>query len=96
MTERKKMNKNTADSTRNNHARSIVKAISLRKEATFTKMTVAFLFTKIIILFFSVVLANIMSKKVFYYPHERIWRKNSMEKWLTSFVSRSKKTKISV
>jgi len=90
------MNKITADSARNTHARSIVKAISLRKVATLTTMTVVFLFTQIIILFFSVALANIMSKKVFYYPHERIWRKNSMEKWLTSFVSSSKKTKISV
>jgi len=45
MTERKKMNKNTADSIGDTHSRTVVRAISLRKEATLTKMTVAFLFT---------------------------------------------------
>ncbi len=56
-----------------NHLRSIVKAISWRFFATLTTAIIVFIFTGNFLLSIGVSIAEILSKIVLYYFHERIW-----------------------
>lgn len=62
------------------HARTVIKAISWRLIATFTTMTIVFLFTKQLILSLGVGVAEVLAKITFYYLHERLWNKISWGK----------------
>ena len=57
------------------HKRTIAKTISWRVIATFTTMTIVFLFTRKIALSLGVGLVEVLAKITFYYLHERIWQK---------------------
>ena len=56
-----------------NHLRSIVNAISWRFFATLTTAIIVFIFTGNFLLSIGVSIAEILSKIVLYYFHERIW-----------------------
>ena len=62
------------------HTRTVIKAISWRIIATFTTMTIVFLFTKKLILSLGVGVAEVLTKVTFYYLHERIWNRISWGK----------------
>jgi len=62
------------------HTRTVIKAISWRIIATFTTMTIVFLFTKKLILSLGVGVAEVLTKVTFYYLHERIWHRISWGK----------------
>ncbi|MFQ6103621.1 MAG: DUF2061 domain-containing protein [Candidatus Glassbacteria bacterium] len=53
--------------------RSIAKAISWRVIATFTTMSIVFIFTRELVLSLEVGFFEVTSKMLFYYFHERIW-----------------------
>ena len=56
------------------HKRTVAKAISWRVIATLTTMTIVFLFTKKFILTLGIGGAEVLSKMIFYYLHERAWQ----------------------
>ena len=56
-----------------NHLRSIVKAISWRFFATLTTAIIVFIYTGTFIHSIGVSIEDIFSKIVLYYFHERIW-----------------------
>ena len=56
------------------HKRTVAKAISWRVIATLTTMTIVFLFTKKFILTLGIGGAEVLSKMIFYYVHERAWQ----------------------
>ena len=74
------MPKRAKNSISENHARTIVKAISWRIIATLTTITIVFLFTRKIILSLGVGLVEIIAKITFYYLHERLWNRISWGK----------------
>ncbi len=55
------------------HKRSIVKTMSWRIIATIVTFTVAYLFTKEVVLATGIGLADATIKIVAYYSHERMW-----------------------
>jgi len=55
------------------HTRSIAKAVSWRVFATLTTMLLVFIFTRNWVLSGDVGLAELVSKIVIYYLHERVW-----------------------
>lgn len=55
------------------HARSVVKAFSWRAVATATTMALVFIFTGSLTVSLGVGVADVTSKLVFYYIHERVW-----------------------
>ena len=57
------------------HIRSLVKAASWRIFATLVTMAIVFIFTGKVKLMIGVGLADIVSKLILYYLHERIWNK---------------------
>lgn len=62
------------------HTRTVAKAICWRAVATLTTMTIVFLFTRRFILTLGVGFAEVITKMIFYYLHERIWNKISWGK----------------
>jgi adenylylsulfate kinase len=55
------------------HTRSLAKAISWRIFATLTTVLLVFVFTGNLVVSESVGLAELVSKIVIYYVHERVW-----------------------
>jgi len=59
------------------HVRSMVKAISWRIVATFTTMLLVFVFTGNLVVSGGVGLAELFTKIIIYYVHERLWNASS-------------------
>ena len=57
------------------HARTVIKAVSWRFIATFTTMTIVYIFTREWTLSLGVGLFEVLAKITFYYLHERAWQK---------------------
>jgi len=57
------------------HKRSVIKAVSWRVIATFTTMSIVFIFTRELVLSLEVGVCEVLAKMSFYYFHERIWDK---------------------
>ena len=55
--------------------RSIAKSISWRIVASLTTIIIVFIFTKNIIISFSIGFLEVISKIIIYYYHERMWNK---------------------
>jgi uncharacterized membrane protein len=68
------MTKKTAPPYKESHKRTVAKAISWRVIATLTTMTIVFLFTRKFILTLGIGGAEVLSKMIFYYLHERSWQ----------------------
>jgi uncharacterized membrane protein len=68
------MTKTTAHPYKEAHKRTVAKAISWRVIATLTTMTIVFLFTRKFILTIGIGGAEVLSKMIFYYLHERAWQ----------------------
>ncbi len=68
------MTKTTAPPYKESHKRTVAKAISWRVIATLTTMTIVFLFTRKFILTLGIGGAEVLSKMIFYYLHERSWQ----------------------
>ena len=63
-----------------NHLRSVIKAISWRFFATLTTAIIVFIFTGDFLLSIGVGIAEVISKIILYYIHERVWVKISFGK----------------
>ena len=59
------------------HVRSIAKAITWRVLATLTTIVLVYIFTKNIVLSFSVGVLEVVVKMIVYYLHERAWSRIS-------------------
>ncbi len=57
------------------HSRTVFKTISWRIVASLTTMTIVFIFTKEEMLALGVGIAEVITKVIFYYLHERVWNK---------------------
>jgi uncharacterized membrane protein len=68
------------NSDADSHTRTVAKAVSWRFIATFSTMTIVFLFTRKIMLSLGVGLVEVIAKITFYYLHERTWHKISWGK----------------
>jgi uncharacterized membrane protein len=68
------MTKKSAHPYKEAHKRTVAKAISWRVIATLTTMTIVFLFTRKFILTLGIGGAEVLSKIIFYYLHERAWQ----------------------
>jgi len=65
---------------REDHHRSLAKAISWRMIATLTTMAIVFIFTERLVLSLGVGLVEVITKCLLYYFHERLWGKISWGK----------------
>lgn len=74
------MRKKSAVREGESHTRTVIKAVSWRILATFTTMTIVFIFTKRMLLSLGVGLIEVIAKVTFYYLHERAWQKISWGK----------------
>ena len=57
------------------HTRTVLKAISWRCIATFTTMTIVYIFTREVFLSLGVGFFEVIAKLTFYYLHERAWQR---------------------
>lgn len=57
------------------HSRSILKAISWRTTGTIDTIVISFILTGRIKLALSIGLAELLTKTILYYLHERLWNK---------------------
>jgi len=58
---------------KDNHSRSVVKAITWRIIATVTTMLLVYIFTRELILTLGVGAFDVGLKLIFYYLHEQVW-----------------------
>lgn len=62
------------------HTRTVAKAVSWRVIATFTTMTLVYIFTREWTVSVGVGITEVIAKILFYYLHERAWEKISWGK----------------